>query len=343
MDNSPLYQYPTSAAPSSSSSFEPIGRSRGWNDLRTHCSSFDASLLRPARVTQGIEPHFVYSRCTGHKKALCIGINYTGSGADELRGCVKDAEKMCDFLTGQGFGWDNIVLLTDKDAMEQASRPTKENILKMMDWLVVGAKRDDSLFFYYAGHGRQIKDQNGDEADEWDEAIVPVDATGSGGIITDDAIYATLIQRLPVGCRLTALVDACTSGTVLDLPHVYRAANSLIKRPAGTAKEYRPWPLSRRDSMVNAPDVVFWSACKDGELARDRHTLTQAFVKIMKKHKYHSLNYEEMLKSIRELLHESKGEQKQKPQFGTYHPYHAGDMRRPFFISAREELAPPTC
>ncbi|KAF9362968.1 Ca(2+)-dependent cysteine protease, partial [Mortierella sp. NVP85] len=60
----------------------------------------------------------------------------------------------------------------------------------------------------------------GDEADGFDEIIYPCDYLRSG-IISDDEMYDLMVKDLPAGVQLTALVDACHSGTMLDLPYVY--------------------------------------------------------------------------------------------------------------------------
>jgi len=41
--------------------------------------------------------HSRFSKCTGKKKALCIGINYKGQ-SNELHGCVNDAKNVKRFL-----------------------------------------------------------------------------------------------------------------------------------------------------------------------------------------------------------------------------------------------------
>ncbi|KAF9972758.1 Ca(2+)-dependent cysteine protease, partial [Actinomortierella ambigua] len=60
----------------------------------------------------------------------------------------------------------------------------------------------------------------GDEADGYDEVIFPCDYLRSG-IISDDEMYDLLVKELPEGVQLTALIDSCHSGTMLDLPFVY--------------------------------------------------------------------------------------------------------------------------
>ncbi|KAG6819765.1 hypothetical protein H0H93_008875 [Arthromyces matolae] len=118
----------------------------------------------------GAIPHFQYSKCTGRKKALCIGINYLKQ-PHELRGCINDARHVRDFLIKTwGYRAGDIVLLSD-DSPNPRELPTRQNIIDAMRWLVRGAKTHDSLVFHYSGHGGQTKDLNGDEIDGYDEAV----------------------------------------------------------------------------------------------------------------------------------------------------------------------------
>lgn len=77
-----------------------------------------------------------------------------------------------------------------------------------MRWLVWQAQPGDSLFFHYSGHGGQKRDLNGDEVDNMDETILPIDHDrGGGGEILDDEIHAIMVKTLPRGVRLTAVFD----------------------------------------------------------------------------------------------------------------------------------------
>ena len=100
-------------------------------------------------------------------------------------------------------------------------RPTKRNIRMALYWLVQGCQPGDSLVFHYSGHGSQQKNYTGDEVDGYDETLCPSDFE-SQGMIVDDEINATIVRPLPQGVKLHAIVDACHSGTVLDLPFLCR-------------------------------------------------------------------------------------------------------------------------
>jgi hypothetical protein len=91
--------------------------------------------------------------------------------------------------------------------------PTRDNIIAGCRWLLEDIRPGDTVFFMYSGHGGQRRDQNGDEKDGKDECLCPVD----GRAIIDDELNEILCQPLPAGCTLYAVIDACHSGSMLDL------------------------------------------------------------------------------------------------------------------------------
>jgi hypothetical protein len=61
--------------------------------------------------------------------------------------------------------------------------PTHANIISAMKWLVAGAKKGDSFFLHYSGHGGSTKDLSGDEVDGKDETILPCDFEKNGYVL----------------------------------------------------------------------------------------------------------------------------------------------------------------
>ena len=63
--------------------------------------------------------------------------------------------------------------------------------------------------------------------------------------ILDDTIYERLVRSVPDGAKVTAIVDACKSGTICDLPVVYdnegkpRYRNGAYKPPREVLRPYR--------------------------------------------------------------------------------------------------------
>lgn len=156
----------------------------------------------------------------GKKKALLCGINYQGKKY-ALQGSINDAKNMKSLLIEcLGFRSENILLLTD-DEMDPFKIPTKQNIRKALRWLVQGCQSGDSLLFHFSGHASRQKDYSGDEVDGFDEALCPLDHETEGNII-DDELNSTIIRPLPQGVTLHAIMDACFSGTMLDLPLLCR-------------------------------------------------------------------------------------------------------------------------
>ncbi|OUM66227.1 hypothetical protein PIROE2DRAFT_40970 [Piromyces sp. E2] len=167
--------------------------------------------------------NFARSNCLGKKKAVYIGINYLDSN-NKLIGCVNDAINISE-LFSRKFGFTEYILLTD-DTNDERNKPTYDNIIKAMNWLVEDAKAGDSLVFHFSGHGQSVVDKDGDEMDGFDESILPSDYTKKGRIIDDD-IYKILVEPLPKGCKLTAIFDCCHSGTIMDLPYTYQCPSHI--------------------------------------------------------------------------------------------------------------------
>ena len=104
---------------------------------------------------------FQYSNCTGRRKALLIGINYFGT-PNQLKGCINDVKNLSAFLIERfHYQRQDMVILTD-DQQNPMSRPTKQNILRAMQWLVQGAQPNDSLFFHYSGTSPVPRSTRGD-------------------------------------------------------------------------------------------------------------------------------------------------------------------------------------
>jgi hypothetical protein len=145
-----------------------------------------------------------------NKKALLIGINYTGTSS-ELYGCINDTTLIKERISKNGFNSINIVTdLTSK-------RATRDNILEELKNLLINSQAGDLLFFLYSGHGSYTIDRNNDETDGRDELIIACDQKP----ILDDELKTLIQTNLKSGVTLFAMFDSCFSGTVLDLRYQY--------------------------------------------------------------------------------------------------------------------------
>ena len=88
------------------------------------------------------------SNSNTNKKALLIGINYTGT-QNELYGCINDVNCIKERICKQGFTENNINIITDLTS----KKATRANILTEFKNLLVNSKAGDFLFFTYSGHG----------------------------------------------------------------------------------------------------------------------------------------------------------------------------------------------
>ncbi|KAF8338331.1 peptidase C14, caspase domain-containing protein, partial [Amanita rubescens] len=302
----------------------------------------------------GNQRFYRYSQCNGKKKALCIGINYIGQ-ENQLGGCINDALNMRNFLCRHyGYKMEDIVLLRD-DSQNPKELPTKDNMLRAMQWLVSDPRPNDSLFFHYSGHGGQTQDLNGDEDDGFDEVIYPVDYKKRGHIVDDD-LHEIMVKPLPPGCRLTAIFDSCHSGTALDLPYVYstegkikepnlmaeagkgalsvftayerhnilgavKGAVDLVKVATGNTRQAQAQRTTRQ-TKTSPADAISWGGCKDSQTSADtqeagRATGAMSYAFITSLEQNPQQTYQQLLVNIRNIL---SGKYSQKPQLSCSHP-----------------------
>jgi len=139
------------------------------------------------------------------KRAVLIGINrYRVPGAD-LRGCVNDVKNLQQILTTYcGFSAKDITTLTDLKA-------TKKAMQSAIKKLVASGRKGDVLLLHYSGHGANVPDDNGDEADHRDEILCPTNLDWNDPL-RDDWLRETF-DKLRSGVNLTVIMDCCHSGT----------------------------------------------------------------------------------------------------------------------------------
>lgn len=167
-----------------------------------------------------------------NKKALIVGINYPGT-AHELRGCVNDANLINSVIRDQ-YGFSDIQMLLDNNA-------TTANIIAGLEWLVADTVPGDVVYFHYSGHGSQMRDLDGDEADGLDEIICPVDLNWADKVIKDDQLKA-IFNKVPNGVNLTVTLDCCNSGGGIDQTNQYQSLGPAERALAPTAKDGRFLP-----------------------------------------------------------------------------------------------------
>ncbi|WP_337363508.1 caspase family protein [Prevotellamassilia timonensis] len=152
------------------------------------------------------------------KRALLIGISHYPQTTrnnpctwTNIHGS-NDVRLLRGTLQKQGF---RITTLTNAQA-------TASHIRRALKRLCQQAAKGDMVVIHFSGHGQPFEDLSGDEADGWDEAIVPYDAkkcysrtyTGQCHIIDDELERYINSLRTTVGPRgfVYVVLDACHMG-----------------------------------------------------------------------------------------------------------------------------------
>ena len=199
-------------------------------------------------------------------RALLVGIGQFQSPAiTRLPGIGTDIQIMRRNARLLGFTDANIKILED----QQATLAAVESAFK--SWLIDGVGPQDRVLFYFSGHGSNVQDLNGDEADSVDEALLLYDTAfvphhgevQPVNVLLDDHLGA-LLRSIP-SRNVLVLLDACHSGTAT------RTFGDLTA-PRKVTKQYRyqGMPRSRVNGFMEVRDdanFVAISAAGDNESA----------------------------------------------------------------------------
>lgn len=215
-----------------------------------------------------------YGLAIGENRALIVAISrYPEAGGWLDIHAVNDTALLLPLLKEKGYQAENIALLLNEKA-------TKEGIVRAFTKLARQSKKGDYLYIHFSCHGQQMVDDNGDEADGLDEALIPYDACRrytkgkyEGEKHLRDDELEVLLDRLraavgPSG-RLIVVLDACHSATATrESDDDYIRGTSYV---FGAADDFEPlslpvtsgnWQIRRSPRL--APIHVF-SACQADE------------------------------------------------------------------------------
>lgn len=232
-----------------------------------------------------------------NKKALLIGINYTGT-QNELYGCINDVNCVKERLTQSEF--NDICVMTDLTSV----KATKNNILKEFKNLLINSQAGDLLFLLYSGHGSYTLDINNDETTGYDQLIVPCDFN----MIIDDDLKSIIQTHLKPEVTLFAMFDCCFSGSILDLRYQYMDSIN-----------YDTFTENKKETETYG-NVFMISGCHDYQTSSDSvidnkatGAMTWSLLESLKQTP--KCSWRELLKNMRNLLKETQHDQ--IPQFST--------------------------
>jgi hypothetical protein len=243
------------------------------------------------------------STTQGLKKALLIGINYIEDPSNKLEGCINDVKNIKKQINKFYPKCDQFKLLTD-DATNLNEKPTRQNIINAINWLVSDLKAGDSVYFHYSGHGGLTVDFNNDEKTGMDSCIYPICGRNVETIL-DDELKILLANKIPTGAKCFAVLDCCHSGSGLDL-------RFNIQCPS-----YGKLVVSQENRYQKTRgSVIFLSGCMDSQTSADTvdtkgepsGALTNALLDVWNTYGM-SIKFKHLLWDVRKLLKERQYEQ----------------------------------
>ena len=209
--------------------------------------------------------------CWGQQKmALVVAIaEYPKHSGWNRIHADNDLKLLLPALDKQGFKKENCIVIRDVQA-------TKKNIVQALNELTENCLEGDLVFIHFSCHGQQMEDDNGDEPDGLDEALIPYDAEmyfrknyyeGENHLRDDemDAILLSIREKIKdEGCLIVSL-DACHSQSGdrgLDEDEFVRGT-PVIFSESGYKETYiihdKDVPLIQKEGL--APITII-SACK---------------------------------------------------------------------------------
>jgi hypothetical protein len=214
------------------------------------------------------------------KRALLVGINRYRNGSD-LRGCVNDVTDIRELLLEYyDFPAGEISVLTDLDA-------TKSAIETGLEKLLSNSRAGDTVFVHFSGHGSNVPDKSGDEADHRDEILCPSNLDWKDPLLDDS--LRRLFDQAPKNVNITVVMDCCHSGTntrVAFAPGAKQAVQRFLPCPldlmaAESGRELtgalRGSRVKRRAQAghsdikdVNVPEILI-TGCRDYQTSADAY------------------------------------------------------------------------
>lgn len=189
---------------------------------------------------------------------LFIGINdyvaYEGVEGGDLQGAEGDALLMRQVMQERwGLEPANTKMLLSRDATKREIRDA------VTVWLAERVRPGDLAVFYFAGHGAQAFDLDGDEPDGLDETLAPADVLplSSANDIRDDEFRLWLST---VETDIVVILDSCHSGTATRGGEMRTRALDRPLPPEGGREpdtvRQRPDPESMTDTAIDRRDTT---------------------------------------------------------------------------------------
>ena len=140
----------------------------------------------------------------------------------------------------------------------------------------------DISFFYYAGHGSQMKNSKSPEEDKQDETTVPADSYKGTPDIRDKEYARSFMKVLEKGALLTAIFDSCHSGSIARGYSRFDRIRALPPDPRDSADDYAgPFPEKRGALILSAAQDIESAAEGRDENGNEHGAFTAALMKVL--------------------------------------------------------------
>ena len=170
------------------------------------------SVAQPSKRLQieGIDQRASEQEKQGERWGLFIGIeDYDDPRVTDLRYSIDDVQRITEILRDPARGaFEHLKVLTS-DTADTKKRPTRINILRALNGWLAGAKPEDTVLFFFSGHGATDSQNR--------NYLIPVDAQVD--LLEDSAILMERINEILdnrhriEAKKVIVVLDSCHSGS----------------------------------------------------------------------------------------------------------------------------------
>lgn len=181
----------------------------------------------------------------GQRRALLIGVNdyILDDHIGNLQYCVNDTIELNDILSNEQRGNFSAELLHSENENIK-NQPTRSNIMSLTHLLATNSRANDTILFYFAGHGFEKNGIN---------YLLPSDSRLN--ILSDSAIPLKWLKDtlgLSPARKKFMVIDACHSGSLLGRSCSYPMSESFYEK-----------------MFAESEGFAILSSCKIGQLSYD--------------------------------------------------------------------------
>eukprot|EP01060_Flectonema_neradi_P002753 TRINITY_DN11745_c0_g1_i1.p1 TRINITY_DN11745_c0_g1~~TRINITY_DN11745_c0_g1_i1.p1 ORF type:complete len:732 (+),score=146.45 TRINITY_DN11745_c0_g1_i1:914-3109(+) len=151
-------------------------------------------------------------------KALLVGVSYRGKKDAELKGSPVDVRNMQHLLESQGFQTKENTRILLEDSNEDP--PTKQNIIRGVEWLSEGSSPGDVLVLYLVGNGGDISKLTNNKLKHQSDVLLPMDFNNTieSAVLGNEIYHAASLNH---GVKLVIIRDFTLPGSLLPLPFTH--------------------------------------------------------------------------------------------------------------------------